>query len=165
MITTGPTDATRIAATRFAGLMALLPSLLLYAIACLTPAIEFLKDGAESQRWYGIEALLPGWQGAFVGQFGWFANPFLLIAGVLILFRRFLAGAVVAALAILVAAHSPFILHQQVPGDEGNVTHLEVTAFGVGFYFWVASLVAAMAVSLFASLLLRYQDRKRIRSA
>jgi len=145
--------------------MALLPSLLLYAISCAAPAIEFLKNGVEPERWYGIEALLLGWQGAFVGQFGWFANPVLLAAGVLILFRRFLAGAVVAAVAVIVAAHSPFILHQQVPGDEGNVNHLEVTAFGVGFYLWGASLVAAMVVSLLASLLLRHQNRKRIPSA
>ena len=161
---TGQTDATRMAATRSARLMALLPSLLLYAIACATPAIEFLKNGVEPQRWYGVEALLLGWQGAFVGQFGWFANPFLLLAGVFILFGRFFAGAVVAAVAVIVAAHSPFILHQQVPGDEGNVNHLEVAAFGVGFYFWAASLLVAMVVPLFASLLLRYRNRRTIGS-
>ena len=142
-------------------LVVLSPSLFLYAIACATPAIEFLRNGVDPERWYGIEALLLGWQGVFIGQFGWFANPILLLAYVLILFRRFLAGAIFAIVSVGVAANSLQLFHQHIPGDEGDVTHLEVKAFGIGFYIWVASLLAAVVAPLIGAIAVRYWHRKQ----
>jgi hypothetical protein len=137
----------------------LAPSLFLYATACVTPAVHFFRIGGGPEGWYGIEALLLGWQGAFVGQFGWFANPLLLLAVVPILFRRFVIGSILAIMAVAVATDSLLILHQQIPGDEGDVTHLIVTGFGAGSYFWFASLLAAIVAPIAGALFVRYRAR------
>jgi hypothetical protein len=140
-------------------LSVLAPSLFLYATACVTPAVHFFRIGGGPEGWYGIEALLLGWQGAFVGQFGWFANALLLVAAVLILFRRFAVGSIFATMAVAVATDSLLILHQQIPGDEGDVTHLIVTGFGIGFCFWFASLLAAVVAPIAGALFVKYRYR------
>ena len=133
--------------------------MLLYAVACAAPAVSFVRIGGGPEGWYGIEALLLGWQGAFLNQFGWFANPLLLLAYLLILFRQFVIGSVMALAAVAVAASSVTILHQQIPGDEGDVTHLEVTGFGIGFRLWIASLLAAAVFPLVVTVFVRYRYR------
>src|SRR5262249_17954624 len=131
------------------------PSLFLHLIACATPAIDFLKNGEDPQRWYGAEVLAWGWLGGSIGQFGWFANPLLLLAYVLVLLREFMAASVFAVLALLFAAHSLVIFHQQFPGYEGEVSRLDAKGFGIGFYFWVASLLVAVIVPLVGSFVLK----------
>lgn len=117
--------------------------------------MEFVKEGVPTDRWYGIAALLLGWQGFFVEQFGWFANPVLLIAYILILFRQFVAAAVFAGLAVVIAATSVRIIGQTLPADEGNVTHMQVTAFDFGYYVWIASLIAAVIVPIIAAVIVK----------
>src|SRR5215471_5022620 len=95
-----------------ARLVMLLPSLLLYLVACVTPAIDFLKNGVEPMSWYGVEALGLGALGVLIGQYGWFANPLLLLSFMLVLFRRFIAASVFAVLAVAVAMHSFSLFHQ-----------------------------------------------------
>jgi hypothetical protein len=136
-------------------LLVLAPSCFLYLVACSAPAIDFLKNGEEPQRWYGFEAMLLGWQGAFIGQLGWYANPVLLIACVLILFRRFVAAALFGSIAVAIAGNSWQLFHQEIPADEGNVNHLQVTAFGIGFYLWFASLIAAVVAPILAAIIWR----------
>jgi hypothetical protein len=136
-------------------LAVLFPSLLLFLIACATPAIELLKNGVEPHSWYGVEALGLGVLGVFIGQFGWFANPLLLLSYVLVLFRRFIAASIFALVAVAVATHSFSLFHQHIPADEGDVNHLDAKAFGIGFYFWAASLLAAVLVPLLASFVLK----------
>jgi hypothetical protein len=133
----------------------LLPSLVLYLVACASPAIEFLKNGVEPMSWYGVEALGLGVLGVLIGQYGWFANPLLLLSYVLLLFRRFIAASILALLAVAVATHSFSLFHQHIPADEGDVNRLDAKAFGIGFYFWAASLLAAVVVPLLTSFVLK----------
>jgi hypothetical protein len=117
----------------------------LYAIACATPALTFEKNGR--QNWFGIAVLLMGWMGIFFGQIGWFANLLLPIGWVCLLFRRWIAAAIVGVLALVVAANTFFLYVQDVPGDEGGTTTLVFQHPHVGFYFWVASIVELIATA------------------
>lgn len=46
-------------------------SLLLYLAACIMPAMVF-----DREQWTGLQVLVFGWQGIFLGQFAWYANLF-----------------------------------------------------------------------------------------
>jgi len=138
----------------------LVPSVFLLAIASACPAIYFLRVGGGPENWYGIEALLLGWQGFFVEQFGWFANPILFLAYILVLFRQFMIACVFAIAALLIALRSSAIIGQQVPADEGNVNHLLVTGFGIGYKIWLASIIAAVVMPPLASIFLRIRRQR-----
>jgi hypothetical protein len=56
-----------------------------------------------------------------------------------------------AAGALLVASHAWALFGQEIPGDEGGVTHYRLQSFHAGFYLWLASfliLAASLAVLL-----------------
>ncbi|MBN9684916.1 MULTISPECIES: hypothetical protein [unclassified Corallococcus] len=61
-------------------------SALLFVLACATPAMTVFNTGqrAEEHLW-GMVLLLLGWLGAFMFQFGWYANLLLALAFVLLL--------------------------------------------------------------------------------
>jgi hypothetical protein len=110
-------------------------SLLLYVIACATPAMVFDKE-----TWLGIEVLVIGWQGLFLGQLGWFANAFWFLSLLLAFFRRWILTLTVSFITMLIALDALSFVGTKVPLDEAFVNTMLFQSYHVGFYFWIASL-------------------------
>ena len=111
-------------------------SLLLFAIACATPAMVFDKE-----TWLGIEVLVIGWQGLFLGQLAWFANAFWFLSLLLAFFRRWILTLAASFVTMLIALDALSFVGTKVPLDEGFVNTMLFQSYHVGFYFWMASLV------------------------
>jgi hypothetical protein len=112
-------------------------SMFLYLIACIAPAMVFDKE-----TWQGYEVLLIGWQGAFLGQFAWFANMFWVLSLLLVLFRRWFLTIAATGLSFFIALDSLSFIGTKVPLDEAFVNTMIFQSYHVGFYFWLASLIA-----------------------
>ena len=110
-------------------------SLLLYVIACATPAMVFDKE-----TWLGIEVLVIGWQGLFLGQLAWFANAFWFVSLLLAFFRRWILTLTASFITMLIALDALSFVGTKVPLDEGFVNTMFFQSYHVGFYFWMASL-------------------------
>ena len=110
-------------------------SLLLYVIACIAPAMVFDKE-----TWNGLQVLVLGWQGIFLGQFAWYANPFWFLSLVLAFFRRWILTCGAAVLALLIALDALSFVNTRVPLDEAFVNTMVFQSYHMGFYFWLASL-------------------------
>jgi hypothetical protein len=117
----------------------------LFLVACLLPALVF--SGAD-EAWPGYGVLFVGWMGVGAGQFGWFANPVYGLALLLVMFRRYVAAAVVAAVAFVVALHTLSLFVSEIPADEGGVATHHLVTLHAGFYVWMAALGAALAGSI-----------------
>lgn len=121
-------------------------SLALYVIACLLPALAF-RDGGTDPAVYrldvqsGGQVLGMGWMGAFIGLWGWYANPFWAVA-VLLLWRQRRTAARLCALFAVVASAATFSLQpgRSIPADEANVKKLYFESFRAGCYVWLAAL-------------------------
>jgi hypothetical protein len=118
-------------------LVVILVSLVLYAAACVTPAMVFDKE-----TYYGYQVLLMGWMGLFLGQIGWYANLLWLLSLLLAFFRRWLLTLIMTVLTVLVASDAFSFVGAKVPLDEGNVNSMIFNYYHVGFYLWLASLAA-----------------------
>jgi hypothetical protein len=118
-------------------LAVILVSLFLYVVACVAPAMVF-----DKQTWRGIEVLLSGWMGIFLGQFAWFANLFWGLSLLLALFRRWFLTTAVAGLTFLVALDAFSFVGNKVPLDEAFVNSMIFQSYHIGFYFWLASIGA-----------------------
>ena len=110
-------------------------SLLLYVIACATPAMVFDKE-----TWRGIEVLVIGWQGVFLGQFAWFANGFWFLSLLLAFFRRWILTLAATLVSLLVALDALSLVGTKIPLDEGFVNSMIFQSYHIGFYFWMASI-------------------------
>jgi hypothetical protein len=114
-------------------------SLVLFAVACCLPALEFRNSNGTNDVMFGARALAVGWSGIFAGVFAWYANPCWLLSLFLCLFRRPLPAALVAIAAIALAASTFAVVGRELPGDEGNVTRTTVIRLLPGCYVWMAS--------------------------
>lgn len=137
----------------WASLAVVATSLFLYLIACVAPAMVL-----EKGIWRGYEVLLLGWQGFFLGQFAWFANPFWSLSLLLAFFRRWILTFIVSGIALLIASDAFSFVGKRIPLDEANVNATVFLRYDLGFYFWLASLgivvigaVIAWGVTFFAS--------------
>ncbi|HEX7588884.1 MAG TPA: hypothetical protein VF478_11255 [Anaerolineae bacterium] len=110
-------------------------SLILYVIACATPAMVFDKE-----TWLGIEVLIIGWQGLFLGQLAWFANAFWFVSLLLAFFRRWILTLTASFVTMLIALDALSFVGTKVPLDEAFVNTMLFRSYHVGFYFWIASL-------------------------
>ena len=122
-----------------------------YIAACAAPALGFesVERASEPARvMKGFEAALLGWQAVFVGNLGWMANPLLFLSLLLILLRAWKMAAIFATLGLLCALHSLALLGERIIADEGGVTHMVMSELHSGFYLWLASLLIAVAGSL-----------------
>jgi hypothetical protein len=127
-------------------------SIILYAVACCLPALEFKNSNSAPDIMFGLRALVVGWSGIFAGVFGWYANPLWVFALFFCLLRKPGFGAVFAVAALAIALTTFGVVGQELPGDEGNVTRTTVVALLPGFYVWLASLcVPLLAVVVRAS--------------
>lgn len=111
-------------------------SLFLFLVACVTPAMVFSKD-----TWFGYGVLFGGWEGLFLGQFAWFANPFWALSLLLAFFRRWILTIIVGGVAVLIAFDAFAFIGARVPLDEANVNSMIFQSYHIGFYFWLASLL------------------------
>lgn len=126
-------------------------SIVLYVFACFLPTIQYDAFSWAKPTWTpheapGYESLLLGWFMIFLGQYGWCANPLLLIAWIAVLQQRWETAILCASMAFLAGLHT-FTL-TALPGffkEEDD----RVTGFAVGVYVWLGSmLVVAIGVAL-----------------
>jgi hypothetical protein len=114
-------------------------TMVIYLIACSTPALEF--NDADDPIYFGFRIVVIGWLGAFIGQFAWFANLFLLVSIFLLLFRWWISTFVSSVLALLMALQTFLLFSQKVPANEAATRYIELQSLKIGFYFWLASLL------------------------
>lgn len=122
----------------------LIASVVLYIVACNLPALEFQRNEAATDIWYGGQVAGIGWIGMFVGQFAWFANPLWLAAGILLMARRPRWSIVCTCLALLISLDTWSLYGQELPGDEGGVSKLTLRRIREGTYVWLASFLALL---------------------
>ncbi len=114
------------------------------------PLDGFYSDSIPAQNTApGYALLLSGWAGVLNGMFTWLANPVLLITWFLIplnVTRRTKVGfALVGVLFSL-----SFLLHSEIWWWlAGSSTHITITGYGKGYWFWVISTVNALLACLF----------------
>jgi hypothetical protein len=90
----------------------------------------------------GWEFLLLGWMGPLSGQFGWYANPLMLIALCCSLARWRKAAQVFATFAALAVLSSLALIVMGLPKNEGGVGHLGFSAFLPGYFAWALAHVS-----------------------
>ena len=120
--------------------------LVLFIASLFTPIISVSRNAFmhlecanpnEASGWF---FLLMGPLGVFAGQFGWFANPSMLLS---ILPLRKSLKSVFAILAMVLAATSLTLTY--IPNDiEGNM----VCGFKPGLYLWLACPVLLLVAAL-----------------
>lgn len=123
------------------GLVAI--SVFLLVVACVLPVLAFKEPNQET--WFGWSVLFIGAFGIFIGQFAWLANPILALSWLASLFRWWIASAVIAFFALVVALSSFTIVGESIPMDEGGVRHATVSFLHVGFYVWLLAFLAMIA--------------------
>jgi hypothetical protein len=118
----------------------------LFILSLLVPAVSISKDAfkhldcADPDMAPGWFLLLIGPLGIFVGQFGWFANPLMLLSALPIRKSR---KSIIATFAMVLAATSVTLTY--FPNDiEGNM----VCGFGPGLYLWLACPVLMVIATL-----------------
>jgi hypothetical protein len=104
------------------------------------------KDLPVASVLYGYEVVLMGVLAGLIGVFAWFANPLMLVAVVLAAFGKRAVAMVLSVAAVGLALQS-YALHG-VPFSEASVSPENlnlVDRMGLGFYLWMASLLAFAA--------------------
>lgn len=138
----------------WASLAIIVTSMFLYLMACIAPAMVFDKE-----TWPGYQVLLAGVLGVFLGQFAWFANIFWGLSLLLVFFRRWFMTVAATGLTILIALDALAFSGARVPLDEANVNAMVFQSYHVGFYFWLASLLAVGVGAIVAWVVTRFVKR------
>jgi putative copper export protein len=96
---------------------------------------------------WGVTILLTGWLGAFVTQWGWFANPLLLLTLTLLLMGRYRGAFWVGVVTVLVGLSTLSWYLHSIPADEGGSHNrqLELLYPTLGYAFWMGSLLVGPA--------------------
>jgi hypothetical protein len=115
-----------------------------FLIACASPALVFITTGGSTEVWEGAKVLGLGWMGMLVGQIAWCANPVMVLSLIFLLFRRWLAAAILTLVALAIAANTLLLFSQEIPVDEASTSKLRLEHLGIGFYFWVASMIVVV---------------------
>lgn len=139
-------------------------SAVLFVLACATPAMTVFNTNlrAEEHMW-GMPLLLVGWLGVFTLQFGWFANPLLCLALILLLAGANRKALWVGGAACILGLSSLTWYVNPIPADEsGGNRYLELLHPSVGFVFWMASLGV---IPFTARLLLEREAEARAQAA
>lgn len=122
-------------------------SLLLYVASCLTTALIFKREGAPDEFMPGWNVLAVGWVGVLLNQWGWFANPFWLVALVCGFLRFFKAGKIIVCTGLVISVVSIVMLYsQEIPANEGMVgPPSKLSSLGIGFWLWMAAQLFTLA--------------------
>jgi hypothetical protein len=122
-----------------------------FVLACALPVVYVNLDVGDKIS--GMSFLLFGWFGAFLCQFGWFANLAACISALLLLADRVGASRLGSVVALLIACDTLFLKSLPVgmsdPTQEGFRNAI-ITGWGPGAYLWAASIVIVFAASFLA---------------
>jgi len=119
-------------------------SVILFAIACALPALDFNKDIMS-----GINVLAVGWSGIFTGVVAWYANPIWLLGLILAFAGKPKLAAIAGVIAFLIGCTTFTLFGRELPADEGNVNHMTLMRTLVGCYVRLASLATLPLVLFF----------------
>jgi hypothetical protein len=117
-------------------------SLLLYTIACVSPAL-IVEDSfrSELEVWFGGIILLTGWLGVLVGQLAWLANLVLILAWLLAFFNRTYLALMFSLLAVPLSLDVLRFNQLNIPADEAGNCCFVLKNLSIGTYAWFASIV------------------------
>lgn len=124
-------------------------SLALLVAASFARTGDFIDEHGASETWTGATFLTCGWAAPLMGSVvcGWYANPALFLGWLLLALRRYGAGVVTLAIAAVLALSSVSLFGAEVWQNEGGVNNLRLHSFALGFYLWLASVVAPLGFS------------------
>lgn len=145
----------------------LVASLVLFALACFTPALEFQsyqmvqdkKVMGDLVTWFGWVCLYKGLMAIFIGQFAQFANIFYVVALLMIQEKSYLTAAMCSLFALLSGLHTFSLGKMNVYNDDAGVVKLTFLHPNIGFYFWMASFLVLLALSV--GLAIQHQKTKK----
>lgn len=131
-------------------------SLALFALACVTPALEFQsyqmvqnkKVMGEMITWFGWVCLYKGLMAIFIGQFAQFANIFYVVALLMLQEKSYLTAAMCSLFALLSGLHTLSLNKMNVYNDDAGVIKLTFLHPTIGFYLWMASFLVLLALSI-----------------
>lgn len=114
----------------------------LFALSLLLPvAVAQQTQGLNTIS--GLELLFIGALGPLAGQFGWYATPCLIVAIILLLRRRPLAGRLPAVLAVaMLLLLIDALSWNDYPNDGGSGP---IVHYGAGYFAWVTAVVTGIA--------------------
>lgn len=138
--------------SRSSGWLAAGISGLLFATACSLPALHFIKDGKEPLAYPGSALLLLGALATLVGNFAWIANAFYASSLTALIARRWGLATIMATIALAFASLTFQLFGQEIPFDQAGDNKVKLESLGPGFYFWVASMIAAAVIGIWARL-------------
>ncbi|NOK00695.1 MULTISPECIES: hypothetical protein [Myxococcus] len=123
-------------------------SAILFVLGCALPAVVLYNTGSrqEDSMW-GVSLLLVGWLGVFVMQWGWFANPLLLLTLALLLMGKYRGAFWVGVVTVLVGLSTLSWYLHSIPADEAVSPdrQLELLYPTLGYFFWMGSLLVGPA--------------------
>ena len=124
--------------------LATLPAVVLYVLACVTPAVDtWSTNNHEAFDMYGFMMLIAGPLGLFSGHIGWLANPLMFVVAFFLISSRYRCAGILCAVALVLALTAPFTLKMNpLPANEGGVGELRLRSLDLGFYLWISSIVA-----------------------
>lgn len=131
-------------------------SLLLFALGCITPALDFQsyqivqdkKVMGEMITWFGWVCLYKGLMAIFIGQFAQFANIFYVVALLMLQEKSYLTAAMCSLFALLSGLHTFSLGKMNVYNDDAGVIKLTFLHPNIGFYFWMSSFLVLLALSI-----------------
>ena len=124
-------------------------SIVLFAVACCLPALEFSKAGNTKDVLSGINVLAVGWSGIFAGVFGWYPNLFWLLGLGSGFLGRPRMAAIAGVIALAIGCSTFTLFGRELPADEGGVTHMSLSNTLTGCYVWLLSLAVLPWVVFF----------------
>lgn len=142
-------------------------SLVLFTLACVTPALEFQsyqviqnkKVLGELVTWFGWVCLYKGLMAIFIGQFAQFANIFYVVALLMLQEKSYLTAAMSSLFALLSGLHTFCLGKMNVYNDDAGVVKLTFLHPSIGFYLWMASFLVLLALSI--GLMLEHAKTKK----
>ncbi|MCB9612438.1 MAG: hypothetical protein H6721_21130 [Sandaracinus sp.] len=130
--------------------IAIVVSLVALGLGSALPTGDFVDSHGAPVSWQGIAFLACGWFGPVLGApvCGWYANPMLMLAWLLLALRRYRGATIVACIGLVLAASSLWLFDVEVMQNEGGVNNLRLRGFSAGFYVWWVALLAPVGFSI-----------------
>ncbi|NGF56666.1 hypothetical protein G5B00_09065 [Parapedobacter sp. SGR-10] len=126
--------------------IAIIVTLILFFLSLVTKVYR-MEDGDVNPT--GFEVFIAGWMAIFNFDFYWLANPISVLAIIFFLFSKIRVSLVLSSIALILAV--AFFIYVKV-GD-GTTQYGTITSMGLGYYFWLASILTVFVSSV---QLLRY---------
>jgi hypothetical protein len=124
--------------------------LLLFAVACCLPALEFNQTQNPKDILSGINVLAVGWSGIFAGIIAWYANPVWLFSLIMGFAGKTRVAAIFGIIALAIGCTTFSLFGRELPADEGGVTQMTLVRTLTGCYAWLASLATLPLIALFS---------------